>query len=59
MPGAKYTKSVKPDKNGKFVFSKLNLKPYAGEEAELYVYYFDKEYDEGLIVNRMIFKIKK
>lgn len=58
VPGAKYDTYAYPDKNGKFVFSKLNLKPYAGEAAELYVYYYDEVREEGWAVNRIIFKIK-
>lgn len=59
LPGEKSSMCVKPDKNGKFVFKKLNLKPYAGKEAKLDVYYYDGLTDRGERVNQIIFKVKK
>ena len=59
LPGEKSSMCVKPDKNGKFVFKKLNLKPYAGKEAKLDVYYYDGLTDRGERVNQIIFKVEK
>ena len=59
LPGETKRLTAKLDKTGKFAFKKLNLKPYAGKEAQLSVYYFDDFTDSGIRVNQILFKIKK
>ena len=59
LPGEVKWLTAKLDKTGKFAFKKLNLKPYAGKEAQLSVYYHDNFTDRGIRVNQILFKIKK
>ncbi len=59
LPGEVKWLTAKLDKTGKFAFKKLNLKPYAGKEAQLSVYYYDNFADRGIRVNQILFKIKK
>jgi len=59
LPGEVKWLTAKLDKTGKFAFKKLNLKPYAGKEAQLSVYYYDNFTDRGIRVNQILFKIKK
>lgn len=59
LPGEVKWLTAKLDETGKFAFKKLNLKPYAGKEAQLSVYYYDNFTDRGIRVNQILFKIKK